>query len=82
MAATVSLHWYQVVLSDGRPIGCDLRARVQATNPDAALRDVMRVRHISYAAFASVWLLGDRGRSGAPVRRQNVRVRLLRVEVK
>jgi len=80
MVVTSSLHWYQVVLFDGRPIGCGLRARVQATNPDAALRDVMRVRHIPYAAFASIWLLGDRGWVGAPVRRQNVRVRLPRVE--
>ena len=62
--------WYQVVLSDGSSSGSDLRARVQARNPDAALRVVMRTNHIAFAASASIWLLGRRG---APTTRVNVR---------
>jgi hypothetical protein len=50
-----------------------LRARVQARNPDAALRVVMRTNHIAFAASASIWLLGRRG---APTTRVNVRCRL------
>ena len=65
--------WYQVVLSDGSSTGPDLRARVQARNPDAALRVVMRTNHIAFAASASMWLLGRRG---APTTRVNVRCRL------
>jgi len=79
MAVTSSLHWYQVVIADGTS-GPDLRARVQAATPDAALRDVMRVQRFRCATVsASIWLLGDCVRVGAPVCRQNVRV-LLRVE--
>ena len=67
------LKWYQVVLSDGSPSGPDLRARVQAKNPAAALREMMREQHVSFAASASIWLLG---RSGAPTVRSDVRCRL------
>lgn len=67
------LKWYRVVLSDGSPIGPDLRVRVQAKNPDGALREVMRVQRVSFAASASIWLLG---RSGAPTVRSGVRCRL------
>lgn len=77
MAASSSLHWYQVVLTDGMS-GPDLRARVQAATPDAALRHVMRVYCLSYAVSASIWRLGDRGRVGAPVVRHDVCVRLPR----
>jgi hypothetical protein len=42
--------WNRVVLSDGLPSGLDLRARVPAKNPDAALREVMRVQRIGFAA--------------------------------
>src|SRR5947209_6290316 len=42
------LKWYRVVVSDGSPIGPDLRACVQAKNPDAALREVMRVQRIGF----------------------------------
>ncbi len=70
------LKWYRVVISDGT-IGPDLRARVAAKNPDAALREVMRVQRIGYAASASIWLLG---RSGAPTLRSGVRCRLPRVQ--
>lgn len=65
--------WYQVVLSDGSSIGPDLRARVQASNPDAALRVVMQTNNMTFAASASMWLLG---RSGAPTQRFNVQCRL------
>jgi len=71
------LKWYRVVVSDGSPIGPDLRARVQAKNPDAALREVMRVQRIGFVASASIWLLG---RSGAPTLRTGVRCRLPRVQ--
>ena len=71
------LKWYQVVLSDGSRCGPDLRARVQAKTPDAALREVMRVQRIGFAASASIWLLG---RSGAPATRTGVRCRLPRVQ--
>jgi hypothetical protein len=65
--------WYQVVLSDGSSIGPDLRARVQASNPDAALRVVMRTNNMAFAVSASIWLLGRRG---APTQRFNVRCRI------
>jgi len=77
MVVTSSLHWYQVVISDGRPVGPDLRARIRAATPDAALRDVMRVNRLSFTVVASIYRLGSHG---APSRRQNVRVRLPRVE--
>jgi len=51
------LRWYKVVISDGSPIGPDLRAKVQAKNPDAALRDVMRTNHMAFAYQASIWRL-------------------------
>ncbi len=69
------LKWYRVVISDGLPIGPDLRARVPAKNPDAALREVMRAQRIGYAVSASIWLLS---RSGAPTLRTGVRCRLPR----
>ena len=75
-AVVISLHWYQVVVSSGSRIGPDLRARVQASSVDAALRQVMRLNRIAFAPDASIWLLG---RSGAPARRVHVRCRLPRV---
>ena len=52
-----ALHWYKVVISDGSPIGPDLRAKVQAKNPDAALREVMRTYRVAFAYQASIWRL-------------------------
>jgi|GEM_PF-6243486 len=75
--ASTSLYWYQVVASDGKQVGPDLRARVRADNPDTALRMVMRAGRMRFAAQASIYRLGSHG---APSRRQNVRVRLPRVE--
>jgi hypothetical protein len=74
MAVTPVLHWYQVVITAGM-IGPELRARVQAKNPDAALCQVMQFQRFRCATVsAAIWRLGDRGRVGVPVRRQNVRV--------
>jgi hypothetical protein len=66
--------WYQVALTVGtQPGRFDVRGRVQAKTPDAALRAVMRTNGVSFAHDASIWLLGRRG---APTTRVNVRCRL------
>jgi hypothetical protein len=70
---SIDLKWYRVVVSDGSPNVPDLRVSVQAKNPDAALREVMRVQRVSFAASASIWLLG---RAGAPTVRSGVCCRL------
>ena len=68
-----ALRWYKVVISDGSPIGPDLRAKVQAKNPDEALRDVMQAHHVAFAYQASIWRLF----SGAkPSLRSRVRCRV------
>jgi len=76
ISVPTSLHWYQVVCAGAKP-GQVVRGRVQADNPDVALREVMRVNRLSFTVVASIYRLGSHG---APSRRQNVRVRLPRVE--
>ncbi len=66
-----SLHWYQVALT-AKTL---LYGKVQAKNPDSALRMVMRENDVSSVAHAHIWLLG---RKGPPVVRHNVRCRLPR----
>lgn len=76
MAATVVLRWYRVaLLAHGL-----VYDEVQARNPDAAIRLLMRSCGLSFANFAHVQLLGHGSRP--TIRRQNIRIRLPRMEVK
>lgn len=76
VASLPSLRWYRVVCAGAKP-GQIVRGRAQSHNPDGALRQVMRVNRLSFTAVASIYRVDSHG---LPVRRQDVRIRLPRME--